>query len=299
MKDVALVQNKEFFTAELNHQYLGYIPLLNSADEIEIYKFIKRNFKKKNIRKFILHVSSGVLSKFIDYIYDKKTNSSKSKKMLSKCTFVATYSNANVVRDKNIEKKTNIFFTLSPISSVLSMLDGAPFGSYLLVVCDSTNPFYDEVYAKNTITPTYRLSDPTLLTNIINYGTLGGGLVVAALESSEDYSNFVDIITTSNFTGAIAIIEVENIDLLKPIYTQVLYICCPSSGLSVTGDIEYYKDLNKALLYDNCVATLVNEPKIWNNLIRNHVISKTPANHNLCWVPDIRTIYPDDDTPRK
>ena len=291
-EQVALIQDKKIFTPKLNHQYLGDIPLLNSADEKKIYEFIKNNFNKKNIKKFILHISSGVLSKLIDYIYDKKNKSSKCKKMLSQCTFLATYSNANAVRQKNIKKKTNILFTLTPISSVLSILDSAPFGSYLLVVCDSTNPFYDEVYAKKTITPTYRLSDPTLLTNIVNYAAAGGGLVVAALETREDYSKFVDMIKISNFKGAIAIIEVENIDLLKPIYKQVLYICCPSSGLSVTGDIEYYKDLNKALLYDNCAATLVREPAIWKNLIRNNAISKTPANHNLCWVPDIRTIYP-------
>lgn len=59
--------------------YLGNISLLTSIDVVEIYKFIKINACKNNIYKYVLYINSGVLDKFIDYIYDKKKNLNKLK----------------------------------------------------------------------------------------------------------------------------------------------------------------------------------------------------------------------------
>jgi len=74
MKKVALIQSKEFFTKELNEKYLDNILLLTSNDVVAIYKFIMNNANKNCIYNYVLHVDSGVLSNFIDYIAKKRRN---------------------------------------------------------------------------------------------------------------------------------------------------------------------------------------------------------------------------------
>lgn len=117
MEKVALVQSQIYFTPETETKdlYLGSIPLLTSSDVVEIYNFIQLNARKNGIYKYVLLITSDVLSTFIDYIYKQKIDSACAKDLLSKCIFVATCSNADSVRQQNIEKKTNIFFSLSPL----------------------------------------------------------------------------------------------------------------------------------------------------------------------------------------
>ena len=90
MKKVALIQSKEFFTEELKDKYLGDIQLLTSNNVVEIYKFIKKNAKKKCIFKYVLYISSDVLNAFIDYIYDKKELSLNARSLLSKCILISS-----------------------------------------------------------------------------------------------------------------------------------------------------------------------------------------------------------------
>jgi hypothetical protein len=75
----------------------------------------------------------------------KKKKSLKTKKMLSKCILVATLSNADIVRQKNIEKKTNIYFSLSPLSIVLSAFNGIPPNRLMLVVSDTNSPYFVQI----------------------------------------------------------------------------------------------------------------------------------------------------------
>ena len=71
MKRVALIQSQNSFTDELNKKYLGNIQILTSVNAVEIYKFIKKNANQNCILHYVLHINSGVLSNFIDYIYNK------------------------------------------------------------------------------------------------------------------------------------------------------------------------------------------------------------------------------------
>jgi hypothetical protein len=180
MKKVALIQSELTFTPELKKKYLDNIPLLTSTNVENIYKFIKNNANNKNIYKYVLYLNSNVTSELIDYLYIKKKKSSKAKKMLSKCILVATLSNADVVRQKNIEKKTNIYFSLSPISIVLSAFNAIPPNRLMLVVSDAINPYYERIYNKD-ITPKYKISQLTV--EKINQFALMGSNITMALNT--------------------------------------------------------------------------------------------------------------------
>ena len=60
------------FTRELVNSYLDEdVPILSSNDAEEIYKFIKQNAKEYNIYRYVLHINSGIMTDFINYIYEK------------------------------------------------------------------------------------------------------------------------------------------------------------------------------------------------------------------------------------
>lgn len=279
MKKVALIQNKLYFTSQLKDKYLGNIPLLTSSNIEEIYNFIKMNMKINHIYKYVLHINSGILSDFIDYIYDKKQNSMCTSMELAKCTFIATYSNADSVRAKNIEKNTNIYFALSPISVVInSTVSGSTSNDkFLLVVSDSNTPYYNQIYNTN-ITYKYKASQLTLQ-NINDHVTRGGGRITLALDTREEYDKVVNLISASNQTLAVFFIEPENFDIISRLKNKIINIYFQSSGVSITGDAFYYSDLNTDSFYENCVIILINEYKRWKHLINRRVITMTPANH--------------------
>lgn len=283
MKKVALIQSQANFTEELKEKYLGDVPLLTSNNVAEIYKFIKKTAKKNCIFKYVLHIDSGVLDAFIDYIYDKKKLSMNARSLLSKCIFIATLSNADSVREKNIQKNTNIYFSLSALSEILKMFKGVPNEKYMLIVSDSDTPYYNQIYSTN-ISPKYRISDLNLTVEVINNFNKNGGLIVMALDDDAEYKKLIELILNSDWKKAVCVIELNNNkeDIL-PLKNNVAQIHCSSSGISLSGDINYYKDLNNVLLYENCAALLINEYKNWNSFIKNKIISMKPANHNGGW----------------
>jgi hypothetical protein len=279
MKKVALIQNRVYFTPELKDKYLGNIPLLTSSNIEEIYNFIKINMKINHIYKYVLHVNSRVLGEFIDYIYDKKQNSMCERIKLEKCTFISTYSNADSIRAKNIEKNTNIYFALSPISTVLNSFvsSSIPNNKFFLVVSDSDTPYYNQVYNTNIVYK-YKVSQLTLQ-SINDHVSRGGGRIVLSLDTREEYNKVIDLITASNQTLAVFFIEPENFDIISRLKTDISNIYFQSSGVSLSGDTFYYSDLNTNSFYENCAAVLINEYKRWKYLIKRNVISISPANH--------------------
>jgi hypothetical protein len=279
MKKVALIQNKLFFTPELKDKYLGNIPLLTSSSIEEIYNFIKINMKINHIYKYILHINSRLLYEFIDYIYDKKQNSMCERIKLEKCTFIATYSNADSVRAKNIEKNTNIYFGLSPISVVLNSFVSSSItnNKFFFIVSDSDTPYYNQIYNTNIIYK-YKVSQLTLQ-SINDHVSRGGGRIILSLDTREEYNKVIDLIIESNQTLAVSVIEPENIDIISRLKTHISNIYFQSSGVSLSGDSFYYSDLNTNSFYENCVVILINEYKRWKYLIKRNVISIYPANH--------------------
>ena len=287
MKKVALIQSNIFFTNELKKKYLGNIPSLTSTDVVKIYKFIRKNAEKKLIFKYILHIDSGVLDKFIDYIYEKKNSkfrciSENAKKLLSKCILIATYSTADSVREKNIQKNTNIYFSLTPLSSVLEKLanyDKPNRG--MLVVSDTNTPYFNQIYALNTPTK-YRISELNI--DIMNEFSKTGLVLIFAGFSRKDFSTIANLISKSNFNQIFTVIEVPKMYLneLEPIINKLpqIPIRIRYSGVGICGDINKYKDLNNIELYDNNAAVLINTYKLWKNYINNNVISIKNPNYN-------------------
>ena len=261
MKKVALIQSEFFFTNELKKKYLGNIPSLTSTDVVEIYRFIRKNAEKNCIFKYILHIDSGVLDKFIDYIYEKKNSKCKcisknANKLLSKCILIATYSNADSVREKNIQKNTNIYFSLTPLSSIIKNLFNYAPNKCMLVVSDTDTPYFNQIYKTNVI-PKYRISELNI--NIMNDFSKTGIIMIFAGESRQDYERIAYLISQSNFNQQFICIEI-NIkyeDALVPIVNKVPTIAMRvrSSGVSMCGSINKYKGLNTIVLYENNIIS--------------------------------------------
>lgn len=264
---------------------MGNIQMLDSSNINIIFKFIIHNVCKNGIYKYVLYINSKTLDEFIDYISIKKSKSRKLCYLLNKCTFVATSSNANTVRKKNILKKTNIYFNLSAISEVIKVFKDANPGKYMLIVSSSDTPYYDQIYNTNII-PKYRISDPNLTVSTINNFNINGSWIIASLNTIEEYTKFTDLILQSDWKKGIMVIEISNsaaIDIISKLKTQVSGIELSSSGVSLSGDIYYYKELNPKILYENSTTILVNTYKQWNEYKKNKIISIEPSNHIINW----------------
>lgn len=145
MKKVALIYSDNTFTKHQVKKYFNNFQKLNSENVCEIYNFILKQNCINSITKFILHINSGVLDKLIDLIYCKK-KSNNIYNLFNKFTFVATLSNANSVRDKNKEKETNIYFSLSPLSIILNSFKDIPNSVILFIISNNEdNPYYNQI----------------------------------------------------------------------------------------------------------------------------------------------------------
>jgi hypothetical protein len=259
------------FTRELVNSYLDEdVPILSSNDAEEIYKFIKQNAKEYNIYRYVLHINSGIMTDFINYIYEKKICSSRARSLLSKCIFAATYSNADSVRELNILKNTKIYFCLSRVSTVLSNINGIPPNKIMLVVSDSVTPYFNQVYDVD-ISPKCRVSSLTF--EMINtFASLGGYKIVASLATVEEYDKVVSEISNSNFDGELNIIELDFPDALIPLINKVI-ITTNSAGVGVCGNVGSDYNLNKYLLYDNTALVLAQNWKNWKTFVKSKVIS--------------------------
>ena len=259
------------FTRDIVNFYLDkYVPILSSNDAKEIYEFIRKNERCNNIRRYILHINSGIMKDFINYISIKKVESSRATALLKRCTFVGTYSNANIIRQLNFEKKTNIYFTLSPISIVLSSVEGVPENKLMLVVSNSDTPYFDQIFATN-VTPKFRLSNLTSK-KINDFINLGGYKIVLSLATEEEYDNVISMINASNFDSEITVIELDFPDKLNKILNKNIVISTISSGVGISGNKNYYNNLNKYLIYDNSAIALAQNYKTWKTLIKSRVL---------------------------
>jgi hypothetical protein len=273
---VALIQGKIFFTEEDIQKYLNDIPILLSANVEEIYEFIKTNYYTSKIYKFILHINSKTLSDFIDYIHNVKQNSFEDNKLLSNCIFIATYSNADSVRTKNIDLNTNIYFNLSPISKLINTYSTLPPNRLMLVVSDEITPYYEQIYNTNVI-PKYKISE--LTTELINNFANTGSNITLALDNDNEFDSFNSKFLASNFTRQLTYIELFDKSYILPaLVDKTSSIISFASGTSLLADINYYPEIN---FYENSVIMLVKLCEIWEKMISIKLITQEPANHEV------------------
>ena len=277
MKKVALIQSQNSFTKQLNEKNLGNIQILTSVDVIEIYKFIKQNANKNFIFNYVLHINSGVLSDLIDYIYAKKNKSVSARALFTKCILVSTYSNADSVREKNMIKGTNIYFSISPASSMIQDLSFIPPGSYMLVVSDLDNPYFNQLFNSN-ISPKYRISQLTV--QKLNEFSLTGYNIIIALYSESEFKQLNSLISQSNYTKQLISIELNYPDIILELQNKLVLIKAISSGVSISVDSFYIKGVNNLVTYENNAIAIVNIYEKWNQLIELKMLSMIPSIFN-------------------
>ena len=259
------------FTPEVIKQTFGeYIPLLTSNDAGEIYNFIVRNALKYNIYRYNSQNNSSTVTNFIKYIHEKKCISPSAMALLKKCTFCCTNSNADSVRELNVKKKTGLFFCLSRLSSVLSNYEGTPENKMFLIVSDSKNIFYDQVYDID-VKPKCRINQ--LNANAINDFIKNGGYkLFLSLSTREEYGIVINEINKTIFEGEIVILELDYPDEMKKILNKKIVISTVCSGVGILGEKSKYPNFNDFLPYDTCAVVLCKNEKSWPSFISSNVI---------------------------
>ena len=272
---VCFVQSEVVFEDDTRREFLkiNKSQFLTSTDEEEVFDFIKKHACENHVYKFVLHVNSKLLSDLLDYMEERKENSRKTRRWLKKCTFVATYSNADYVREKVKSLNANVYFALSPISSVLKNL---PDGSVkltsnqekevLVVVSNTANsPYFDQIFNHfsdvNTTLVKYKLANLTL--EKLNAFAAGGGyLIIMALDTEEEYDTFGSLLKNSNYKKLLTIIECTQIlsEGLQDMQASLGDVQTCASGVSIQG---IRPELNIFIPYENCAASVTLTWNFW------------------------------------
>jgi hypothetical protein len=285
---VCLIQSETVFEDDTRKDYLKIrrSQLLTSSDAIDIFDFIEKWVRKNRVYNFVLHIDSKVLSELIDYMDERRKKSRRVRNWLKECTFIATFSNANYIREKvkSMTMNANIYFSLSPISEVLrSVPDGSTSltendeKEILLVVSDTENsPFFDQIYDYfddvNTTLVKYKLKDLTM-TKLNDFATNGGYLMVLALDTEEEYNTLGSMVKASTYSKQVHYIECTQIlsKGVEDIRSKVSDIQTSASGVCIQGILD---GLNKTIPYESCAASLTLTWKCWETFKEGRIINK-------------------------
>ena len=264
-KNIAYIQDFDLMTDEQIKKYMGNIKFLSSEDPIKVYKFIVHCNKCNKITNFAIAINSGTLYEVNKLI--------KNNRKLDNCIFIATWSNANLVRDK-IAK--NIYFSLSSVNVMIQdYLDIAPY-NIMTIVTDTKNPYFDQIYETGP-KPAYRISELTVqkMNEFVNNGSAINLLIALPNIGSEyeklnkilldplcKYKNFATFTELNDF-------YITTVNKLK---TKLSSINSIASNVSINGVVSSYPDINSLILYSNCVIQLVNNYKNWPNLIKSLIV---------------------------
>ena len=269
---VCFIQSEQVFEWDEDDEGLSTIrdylkikksQFLESKDVNKIYSFIRDHAKKNNIRKFVCHIDSGVLEKLMDKMVKEKKNSNSVRSLLNKCTFVSTYSNANATRDKNKETGSMFYFSLSDLVSVLSTMQHMKMGKEketLLCISDTISPYFKQIensYLDNEMTTVQKVNISKLDKPTLDEFAKTGHLVIAALDTFEEYEKFTNMMVSGDFKKQIMFIENVHPDATKPLDVagfsniQVSY-----SGVCINAPPSVYSGLNSSTTYEICAAVL-------------------------------------------
>jgi hypothetical protein len=245
---------------------MGDIKFLSSNDPIEIYKYIICCNKCYKITNFCLSINSGTLNQ-VNKLIEKN-------RKLDNCLFMATLSNANSVRE-TIAK--NIYFSLSTINVVLQdYLNIEPY-NIMTIVSDLRTPFYDQIY-KEGPKPAYRISELTVekVNEFVDNGSAIDLLISLEYIGSNEYKILNEILLdpACKYKNFATFIELENrnISIVDKLNSKLASINNIASNVSINGSIEFYPDLNRLFLYNNCSIQLVNNYNNWSNFIKSFIV---------------------------
>ena len=289
---VAFVQSETIFEDDTRKKYLkiktSQFLSLNPANpngnnEVKVFNFIKKHASENKIYNFVLHIDSGTLSKLIDYMAERKEKSSCVRKLLKKCTLVATYSNADYVRQQNLDKETGIYFSLSPLSVLLSSVpDGSAITTpnqpkdIMVVVSNTDSPYFKQIadrFNKANTTVDFKKMSELNKEKLNVFASNNGYLVIAALDSVEEFNTFGSVVADSNFSKQVMFIELTQPDSkgLSDLKGRVSDIQTVSSGVCINA--TGYEELNNLIPYEKCAAALTVTWHCWEKFKEANVLS--------------------------
>jgi hypothetical protein len=300
---VCFIQSETVFETEEDEEGLSTVrdylkiknsQFLESKDVNKIFNFIYKHANKNDIRRFICHVDSAVLEQLMDRMVLEKNKSSKTKSLLNKCTFVATYSNANETRDKNKATGSMFYFSLSALDTILTNVPKDVFSAgenkvekeILVVISDSVkdSPYFKQVNnwfdgGDNSNLKKVTISElkDTKNSNLVNeFAKTGGYLVIASLDTIEEYNYFTSVMYASKNAGGfkkqILYIEYTQPTESTPIGFSNVQTVSSSVCINNIGTTGFV-GLSGLLSYEICAAVLCVCWKSWYNFKKARVLS--------------------------
>jgi hypothetical protein len=196
-------------------------------------------------------------------------------KALDKCIFVATYSNANYVRE--IIAK-NIYFSLSELSVLIDNYSNIePYNIMTIVSDDIINPYYTQLYLEGP-KPAYKISELTVekMNEFVDNGN-GLNLLVGLSNSPvNEYEllNKILLDPACKYKNFITFLELLSFDIqfVEELRQKLVSITNIASNVSINGLTNLYPDINSITLYDNCSIQLVNNYISWPTYITSYII---------------------------
>ena len=290
---VAFVQSETIFEDDTRKKYLkiktSQFLSLNPANpngnnKVKVFNFITKHASENKIYNFVLHIDSGTLSSLIDYMAERKEKSRSVRNLLKKCTLVATYSNADYVRQQNLDKETGIYFSLSPLSVLLSSVpDGSDTSApdkpkeIMVVVSDTDSPYYQQItdrFNKTGTTVDFKKMKDLNKDKLNEFASNNNGyLVIAALDTIEEFNTFGSTVADSNFSKQVMFIELTQptSEGLSDLRRKVSDIQTVSSGVCINA--TGYEELNNFIPYEKCAAALTVTWHCWEKFKEANVLS--------------------------
>lgn len=272
---VAYVQEPGLLNEQQIQTYMPNIPYIISTDTVAITDFVVF-WSNRGIRNFILNINSGILTNLIN-------SGLFSNPLFGETVFVATRSNANSVRDANVP---NLYFSLSALSIVVSILPTIDPTKSLVVVSDTNNAFFDQIFNTRNY-DRIRLSNLTV--PILNTYAATANVIYVALQNLGEYQTLASLILDPgcNYTNKVTFIEIDPpyVSTAQSLLSKISNITINSSNVSLTASTSQYPGINEYMLYDNCSISLSKYVSSWKSFITNQVIAKGLSDRSSVFVP--------------
>ena len=265
-KNIAYIQNFNLLTNKQIKKYMGNIKFLSLNDPIEMYKFIVCCNKCNKITNFCLNIWSETL-KILNILI-------KNNKKLDNCIFIATFSNANSIRD---EITKNIYFSLSSVNVMIQdYLDIAPY-NIMTIVTDTKNPYFDQIYETGP-KPAYRISELTVqkMNEFVNNGSAINLLIAFDNFPTDEFEKLSKILLdpACKYKNFATFVELDDVYIptVNKLKLKLASITSIAANVGINGIVSSYPDINSLTVYSNCVIQLVNNYNSWSNFIKSSIV---------------------------